>query len=559
MLWGGSSATVTASVVQMSDGAGAQQPGWVLLDRLTVELTDLAGPDVVAAPAAGTLFGVPGEAGWYTDATLPVTVRVGDRGLGVRRLVLRDGLGEVHPIALPGLPASCATKDPSASLYGGDTYTTNVPCPTAAAEYVVPVDLTALGDGQYTLELGVMDASGRTTYAPTSYAVRVNAPGLNPPPGGGPGLADPGTPCTNGVHDASGACVTRAPSVTSAPVLSGAPAEGETLTTDDGSWDDIAGVTFAYAWERCDATGGACALIAGQSGPTLTLNAALVDATVRSVVTATTAAGTTAARSAPSWPIGRRTGAGGSGAGLRDVVAIAAAGGGGAGGRVTIAQDDALPVPSPTYVSGPNGSGADGTARIDAERSPTGLITGRVTTRAGTPIADAQVDVVVHVAVAGATGAVAGAVTTDDAGAFRYRPEPGVSRIFTFGYRASLSDTAYTDHVSVAAPTVAAVSLSANRSRLRNGQVLTLRGRVALAPSGARKTVDIQTLTERGWRTIATIRLRSGAFAWSHRFARTTIATTYRFRAVVASSADWPLQRGLSAPRDVRVFPGRTR
>jgi hypothetical protein len=245
---------------------------------------------------------------------------------------------------------------------------------------------------------------------------------------------------------------------------------------------------------------------------------------------------------------------------LRDVVAKPATGGGGTGGRITIAaDDDELPVPRPTYVSGPNGIRADGTARIDASRSPAGHITGRLTTRSGTPIAGAQVDVLVHVAVAGASGAVAGAVTTNDAGEFRYVPQTGVSRIFTFGYRASLSDTAYTDHVSIAAPTIAAVSLKTDRSRLRNGQILTLRGAVALAPAGAHHSVAIQTLTERGWRTIATTRLRNGAFAWSHRFARTTAATTYRFRAVVPSSSDWPLQRGVSGPRDVRVFPGRTR
>jgi hypothetical protein len=245
---------------------------------------------------------------------------------------------------------------------------------------------------------------------------------------------------------------------------------------------------------------------------------------------------------------------------LRDVVAKAATGGGGAGGRITIAaDDDELPVPNPTYRSDPNGIHADGTARIDASRSPTGVISGRLTTRSGTPIADAQVDVLAHVAVAGASGAVAGAVTTNDAGEFRYVPQTGVSRIFTFGYRASLSDTAYTDHVSIAAPTIAAVSLKTDSSRLRNGQILTLRGAVALAPAGAHHSVAIQTLTERGWRTIATTRLRNGAFAWSHRFARTTAATTYRFRAVVPSSSDWPLQRGVSGPRDVRVFPRRTR
>jgi hypothetical protein len=277
---------------------------------------------------------------------------------------------------------------------------------------------------------------------------------------------------------------------------------------------------------------------------------------VRAVVTATTGGGTTTARSAPSWPIGRTAGAGvgGSGTGLRDVVAGAAAAGGGGRGRVTVA-DDELPVPGPVYVPGLNGVAADGTARIDASSSRSGLITGRLTTKAGAPIADAQIDVIVHVAVAGATGQVAGAVTTDAAGEFRYRPQRGVSRIFTFGYRASLADDVYLDHASVAAPTVAAVSLTASGSRLRNGQVLRLSGAVAPAPPGTRNTVDVQTLTERGWKTIATPRLREGAFAWTHRFTRTTSPATYRFRVVAAGSGDWPLQRGVSQQRSVRVLP----
>jgi hypothetical protein len=154
----GASPSVTASAAQMTFGAGAELPGWFLLDRLAVELADAADPSLSATPASGSLFGAPSTSGWYTDATVPVTVTASDRGLGVRRLLLRDTAGRVHRIPLPGLPASCATKDPSTSLYGGDTYTASVPCRTAATQYVVPVDLTAMGDGQYTLELGVMDA-----------------------------------------------------------------------------------------------------------------------------------------------------------------------------------------------------------------------------------------------------------------------------------------------------------------------------------------------------------------------------------------------------------------
>ncbi len=57
-LSGGAAASLTASVSQTSGGAGLEQPGWFLLDRLTVELADGADP-TLTAPPAGALFGAP--------------------------------------------------------------------------------------------------------------------------------------------------------------------------------------------------------------------------------------------------------------------------------------------------------------------------------------------------------------------------------------------------------------------------------------------------------------------------------------------------------------------
>jgi hypothetical protein len=516
--------------------------------RMTAVMGDAAAPVASAGSGTPLLSG-----SWQTAPTQRLDLTASDVGSGVYRAFWREGATTSY---VRVDPASTTCRD---VVSGGSDYefaaTTGslVPCPTASRSYTPSFDLAAVGDGVHTVTFGVEDAAGRETIVASGRTVRINAPGG--------ALADPGTPCPNGTVDASGTCVTRAPSVTRLPTLAGTPAEGGALATDDGEWDDVSGATFAYAWELCDAAGDACTPIPGQASPTLSLTSAMVDRTVRSAVTATTSAGTTTARSAPSWPIGRTaSGVGSSGTGLRDVVAAeATAGGSGGRGRITIADDDALPVPQTVYVTEPNGIGADGTARIDAWRDDGALISGRLTTASGRPIAEAQVDVIVHTAVAGAKGRIAGAVTTDDDGAFRYRPQPGVSRIFTFGYRASLADTSYVHHASVAMPVAASVSLTADRTRLRNGQVLTLRGAVALAPAAARQPVDIQTRTPRGWKTIARTRLRSGRFAYQHRFVRTTRPTTYRFRALVAASSDWPLQRGTSPETAVHVLPGGAR
>ena len=528
----GAAATLTGAVRQTSSGAGTEQDGRFLLDRLTIELTDAVAPALSAAPAADGLFGPPRASGWYTASTLPITVSAGDRGLGVRWLLLREGGGAVRAVALPGLPASCATQDPDASLYGGDSYTADVPCPTAVAEYVVPIDLTALGDGEHTLELGVQDASGRTSYAATTYVVKVNAPGLNPGPGGSPGLADPGTACPNGAYDDSGTCVSRPPSASSPPLLTGLPSVGGALTTDRGTWSDAAGATYGYDWLLCDATGGGCTPIAGEHGATLSLTPAMADHTVRSLVTASTAAGSASVRSAPSYTIaGAGAGGGGGAGGVRDVPAAGASGGGGGGGggggarRTTTAADPPTVPPLVVRVASPNGRGATSTARVAAARRG-GAIAGRVTTIGGEPIGQAQVDIVVQAAT-DSHGQVAGAVTTGEDGRFTFPlPANARGRIFTFGYREHLSDDHYAHWTSVAVadpPT-----LRVDRTLVANGRSVLFRGR-------ATDGVELQVEVRHRWTTIATPRLRNGAFAYRYRFTRTHRTTTYRFRALSPS------------------------
>jgi hypothetical protein len=524
--------------------------------RMEVTLNDAHDP--TATPAADTplLSGT-----WQTDATQELEFTASDQGSGIYRAFWREGATTTYVSADP---ANSVCQDARPGV-GSDyefraTITTLAPCKTASQTYAPTFDLTELGDGVHTVTFGVEDATGREVILASDQEVRINAPGGS--------LNDPGTPCTNGTYDESGTCVTRPPSNTSLPQLTGTPAEGGTLSTDDGAWNDITGVTYTYAWELCDATGNDCTAIPGQTGQTLTLTGAMVDHTVRSVVTATTTEGTTSARSEASWPISRTSpsGAGGSGGGLRDVTAKTAVAGGGGGGRVTIDEASRqLPVPDPIYVTGPNGTGGDGTVRLDAWRaearsgSAPRTIQGRLTTSTGAPIADAVIDIVEHVAVRGAKGRIVGQVTTNENGEFRYTPGPGVSRIFTFGYRLSLADTAYAKHTSVALPTAASVTLKANRSKLRNGQKVKLRGSVAEAPASSRKLVAIQVRVKRGWRTIATTRMRGGQFSYAHKFARTTRTTTYRFRARVDASSEWPLQTGVSAQRKVRVSPSTKR
>ena len=77
----------------------------------------------------------------------------------------------------------------------------------------------------------------------------------------------------------------------------GAPAggvahDGETLSADPGTWNGTGTLTYAYQWQRCDASGDHCQNIAGATGSHYTPTAADVGNTVRVVVTATNEAGT---------------------------------------------------------------------------------------------------------------------------------------------------------------------------------------------------------------------------------------------------------------------------
>ncbi len=89
----------------------------------------------------------------------------------------------------------------------------------------------------------------------------------------------------------------QAPKNTAAPTIAGTAKENSTLTVDKGTWTGTQPITFAYQWQRCDATGGSCADIAGATNTTYTAATADVGGVLRVNVTATNSRGSTAASS----------------------------------------------------------------------------------------------------------------------------------------------------------------------------------------------------------------------------------------------------------------------
>ena len=100
------------------------------------------------------------------------------------------------------------------------------------------------------------------------------------------------------VSNATAAVTAQAgPPNTQPPTITGSTVVGEKLTANPGTWTG-SGVTFAYLWSRCDATGAGCVDIATANQSTYTLVTADAGKTLRAKVTGTNASGSNSVTSA---------------------------------------------------------------------------------------------------------------------------------------------------------------------------------------------------------------------------------------------------------------------
>lgn len=89
------------------------------------------------------------------------------------------------------------------------------------------------------------------------------------------------------------------PVSSSPPAISGSAIEGSVLSASAGGWSNGPS-SFAYEWQLCNAAGGECADLEGQTAPQIALSSADVSHTLRVIVTASNAAGATPAASSVS-------------------------------------------------------------------------------------------------------------------------------------------------------------------------------------------------------------------------------------------------------------------
>jgi hypothetical protein len=112
----------------------------------------------------------------------------------------------------------------------------------------------------------------------------------------------------------TGVVLPRAPVNVTAPVLSGSPTLGSSVTTTDGTWSGAGPITISYQWQSCSGT---CSNITGETSSHYDVTSAVSGQTLRAVVTATNAGGSTSLNTAastavPAAPAGSGGSSGGS-------------------------------------------------------------------------------------------------------------------------------------------------------------------------------------------------------------------------------------------------------
>ena len=84
---------------------------------------------------------------------------------------------------------------------------------------------------------------------------------------------------------------TNAPVATARPSISGSSLQGNTLTATNGAWNGATPTNFTYQWLRCDATGAGCRPITDGTSQTYSTTSLDVGNTLRVLVTASNANG----------------------------------------------------------------------------------------------------------------------------------------------------------------------------------------------------------------------------------------------------------------------------
>ena len=185
-------------------------------------------------------------------------------------------------------------------------------------------------------------------------------------------------------------------------------------------------------------------------------------------------------------------------------------------------------------------------------------ITGRLRAPDGRAIAGARLDVVGIPRSLGAAETAIGKVTTSVDGSYAITVRAAPSRRIQVRYRAFANDRGFGASAELVLRSRAALTLGVARRAVRPGADVTFAGRLKGRPIPAGGViVELQVLDpHRGWTPVKTLRTdRRGRFRYA-RFAFKLASTrgTFRFRAVVRRSSDYPYEFGRSRTVALRAI-----
>lgn len=174
----------------------------------------------------------------------------------------------------------------------------------------------------------------------------------------------------------------------------------------------------------------------------------------------------------------------------------------------------------------------------------------------GQPIAGTTVQVWSQTKLPGAPLERIEAVQTSQTGRFSIRAAKGPARLLRFRYPGTKHVRGATGEVRLGVR--AATTFRPARSRVLNGEYLTLRGQVLGGPLPATgKLVELQVYARRQWRTFAQPRTDpQGRWEYRYRFEQIRRSTRFRFRARLRTEAGFPYETGTSKTRRILVRGG---
>jgi sugar lactone lactonase YvrE len=283
----------SAGNLYIADGAGASGNPFVEEVAPDGTLSILAGTGTRSQPIAGAATTSPLRTPTGIAVDAGADVFIADGAANVVAKVTPAGALSIFAGRASGLAGQPSTGAATSSRLHTPT---GVATDAAGDVYIADTANNRVEEVNLSGRLSVLagtGSSGAPTYGVSALSSRLSAPAaVAVSPDGVIYIANTGYGTVDRLAPAL-------PSISAVPTPAGTPTQGQTLTATPGTWAN-APTSFAYGWERCNAGGAACAVVAGAGGTSYTLTGQDAGATIRSVVTATNISGATTMASNPT-------------------------------------------------------------------------------------------------------------------------------------------------------------------------------------------------------------------------------------------------------------------